>query len=289
MRRFLGEGAFGRVYEAYDPQLDRAVALKVAKPEQLGSAQRVQRFLREAKAAANLRHPHIVPVFEAGTDGGHHFIAAAFIPGRTLEAAVEEARPDFRRSAQLVRQLAGALAYAHGLGIVHRDVKPANVMLDERGDPLLMDFGLAARQEEAEKLTQDGARMGTPLYMAPEQWAGQAVAASDQYSLGVLLFELFAGQTPFSGTPELLAFLHEKQEPPSPRKFDRRLPRDLETICLKCLQKEPGRRYADCQALADDLRRWLDGETVTARRPGPGERLLRWGRRNPLVAALSLA
>jgi WD40 repeat protein/tRNA A-37 threonylcarbamoyl transferase component Bud32 len=284
VRRFLGEGTFGRVYEAHDPQLDRAVAVKVAKPEQVGTEDRVQRFLREARAAANLRHPHIVPVFEAGNDGGRYFIASAFIPGRTLEAALHEARPDCRRAARLVRQLAEALAYAHGRGIVHRDVKPGNVLLDEHGQPLLMDFGLAARREEAARLTQDGAAMGTPLYMAPEQWAGRAVAASDQYSLGVVLFELLAGRPPFAGTPELLAFLHQSHDAPSPRAVNRRVPRDLETVCLKCLEKDPARRYADCQALADDLRRWLEGEPVRARRVSLAGRAARWARREPKLA-----
>ena len=294
IRRFLGEGAFGRVYEAHDPQLDRVIALKVAKQELMHSENRVQRFLREAKAAANLRHPHIVPVFDSGSDAGHFYIASAFIPGRSLDKHLEELPEgqmlEMRRAVQIVRRLAEALAYAHKRKVIHRDVKPANVMLDEGGEPLLMDFGLAARDEGGEKLTQEGVKgMGTPAYMAPEQGAGEAVAASDQYSLGCTLYELLTGQTPFAGPPELQMFLHQRHEPVSPLKINRCVPRDLEAVCVKCLEKEPAKRYEDCQVLADDLRRWLDGEPVRARRPGAIERLKKWARRSPAVAGLSLA
>ena len=294
IRRFLGEGAFGRVYEAYDPQLDRAVALKVAKPELMQGQHRIKRFLREAKSAANLRHPHIVPVFDSGSDGGHFYIASAFIAGRSLDKHLEDLPEgqvrDFRQSVQIVRQLAEALAYAHQHGVVHRDVKPANFMLDESGEPLLMDFGLAAREEGGEKLTQEGIKgIGTPAYMAPEQGAGEAVAASDQYSLGCALYELLTGRTPFSGPPELQMFLHQSQEPTRPRKVNGKVPLDLDTICLKCLEKDPSKRYVSCQAIADDLRRWMDGEPVMARRPGSMERLTKWARRRPAMAGLLAA
>jgi formylglycine-generating enzyme required for sulfatase activity len=291
VRAFLGEGSFGRVYEAYDPSLKRLVALKVAKPEQVVSKRRVERFLREARAAANLLHPNVVAVFDSGQDGAQHYIATALVQGRPL-AAVLEGLPEgthlpLRQAVQLVRKLAEALAYAHRSGVVHRDVKPGNVMLRHDGEPLLMDFGLAARADEQDKLTVAGQFMGTPQYTAPEQWAGKAEAASDQYSLGCLLFELLAGRPPFAGSSgEHYLLLHTQTAAPSPRKYRPGLPRDLETISLKCLEKEPGRRYADCQALADDLRRWLDGEPVTARPPGPAERLAKWARRNPALAAL---
>ena len=221
MRQRLGEGAFGVVYRAYDPQLDREVALKVAKPHTLNTEARVKRFLREAKAAANLRHPNIVPVFDSGKDGDQYYIASAFIPGKSLAAALEE-QPEgkgleMRRAVEIVRRLAEALAYAHSKGVIHRDIKPANAMLDDQGEPMLLDFGLAARAEGDEKLTQEATMMGTPAYMAPEQAAGQAEAASDQYSLGCTLYELLTGQTPFSGPPEMQIFLHQTQEPPSPQ------------------------------------------------------------------------
>ena len=175
VRQCLGWGTFGTVYRAYDPQLDREVALKVPKPEVLDRPGRVERFLREGRAAARLRHPHIIPVFEAGQDGKNYYIASAFIEGNSLAGAIvaEEKGLDIRRAVRIVWALAEAVAYAHEQGIVHRDIKPANVMLDRKDQPLLMDFGLAARAEDQEKLTQDGAVLGTPAYMAPEQAAGQ--------------------------------------------------------------------------------------------------------------------
>jgi WD40 repeat protein len=291
VRGRLGAGAFGDVYLAYDPQLDREVALKVAKPGTLDTPERAARFVREARSAANLRHPHIVPLYETGRDGNRLFIASAFIPGRTLEAVVEEAETNAEPlpptvCARLGRKLAEALAYAHGRGVVHRDVKTANVIVDEDGEPLLLDFGLAARAAAGdERLTQDGQGLGTPAYMAPEQAEGHGDAASDQYSLGCLLYELATGRTPFAGRPAQQIFLHKTRPVPSPRRFRPGLPRDLEAVILKCLAKDPERRYASCADAAEDLRRFLDGEPVTARRIGPAGRFGRWCRRNPLVAS----
>jgi tRNA A-37 threonylcarbamoyl transferase component Bud32 len=289
--RYLGEGAFGRVYEAKD-LLKRTVALKVAKPEHVQTAKRIERFQREARAAANLLHPNIVAVFDSGSEGPYHYIASAFVSGRSLAVVLEEMPKgktlDLRVSVAIVRKLAEALASAHKQGVIHRDVKPANVMLRDDGEPLLMDFGLAARSDETEKLTVAGQFMGTPEYTAPEQWRGQAEASSDQYSLGLMLFELLTGERPFSGaSTEHYLLLHTQHPAPSPRKYRPEAPRDLETICLKCLEKEPARRYPDCQSLADDLRRWLEGEPITARRVGPMESGVRWVRRRPLIAALS--
>jgi hypothetical protein len=288
VRAELGSGAFGTVYRAYDPQLDREVALKVPQPGVLNTPSRVGRFLREGRTAARLRHPHIVPVYDAGRDGEHYYIASAFVEGRTLaDALADEGRFDLRGAAVVARDLAEALAYAHAQGVVHRDVKPANVMIDASGRPHLMDFGLARRQESEEKLTQDGAVLGTPAYMAPEMAEGQGAEAgtgSDQYSLGVLLYELLCGEAPFAGPSEMVLFHAIHTEPPPPRELRRGVPRDLQTICLKAMAKRPQDRYRDCQALADDLRRWLEGEPIWGRQAGLAERAARWCRREPALA-----
>lgn len=304
VKQLLGEGGFGRVYLAHDEQLDREVAIKVAKPEALKTSALVKRFLREARAAAQLRHPGIVPLFEANRDNDSYYLASAFIIGRTLADTMAQGEgaggraPDaapgrklgFRRTAQLVRELAEALAYAHGQGIVHRDVKPANVMVDERGQPLLMDFGLAMRLDEAEKVTHDGAVLGTPRYMAPEQAAGRSREvgpASDQYSLGVILYEMLCGKHLFKGGVQAVLNKHIHEEPVPPRGNDRRIPRDLETICLKTLAKKPAERYPGCLELADDLRRFLDDEPIRARQATLLERTVKLARRNPTAARLT--
>jgi WD40 repeat protein/tRNA A-37 threonylcarbamoyl transferase component Bud32 len=290
VRARLGAGAFGTVYRAYDPQLEREVALKVPQASALNSPTRVERFLREARAAAQLRHPHIVPLYDAGCIDGQHYLASAFIAGQPLAAACSGDLLPVRDAVAIVRDLAEALAYAHEQGIVHRDVKPANVMLDEKGKPHLMDFGLAARQDLEDRLTHDGAILGTPSYMAPEQAQGQqgeARPASDQYSLGVLLYELLTGRTPFEGPPQLVLYHAINTEPKAPRAVRLRVPRDIDKVCLKAMAKRPEDRYADCQAFADDLRRWLEGEPVRARRLRPWEWLARWAGRNRAVAALT--
>jgi WD40 repeat protein len=286
VRGRLGSGAFGTVYRAHDPQLEREVALKVPHPGTLADATAVERFLREAKAAARLRHPHIIPVYAAGCDGGRYYLAAAFVDGPTL-ATASEGGFDCRRAAEVVRGLAEALAYAHGRGIVHRDVKPANVLLDPHGKPHLLDFGLAHRRDEAEKLTRGGAVLGTPAYMAPEQAegkSGEPLPASDQYSLGAVLYDLLCGRPPFTGPTHLVLYNVVHIDPPPPRTVNPQVPPDLEKVCLKALAKRPQDRYPGCQDLADDLRRWLEGEPVRARRRGVVERVARWCRREPALA-----
>lgn len=275
VRAWVGEGTFAEVFRGFDSRLDREVALKVARPGTLGTQKRIKRFLREARAAGNLRHPNIVPLYETGEDAGRHFLVTAFIHGRTLGTVIKDAGTNGlapHEAVRLARKLAGALAYAHTLGVVHRDLKPENVMVDEKGEPLLMDFGLAARAEAdegAERLTQQGVALGTPAYMAPEQARGELGAvgpAADQYALGCTLYELLTGRTPFAGPPQVQLLLHQTEEPVRPSRHNRTVPHDLDAICLKCLAKEPKERYPSAETLEEDLDRFLRGEPVLARR-----------------------
>jgi tRNA A-37 threonylcarbamoyl transferase component Bud32 len=271
----LGQGQHATVYRAYDGILDRDVALKVPRPGVLRTERALERFLGEARAQARLRHPRIVPVYEAGRAGDRHYIAMALIEGRGLDERLAEDGPlPPDQAASVAAELAEALAYAHGLGVVHRDVKPANVRVDHRGEVYLMDFGIAYRPDSNELPAAPGTILGTPAYVAPEQAEGgrsDPLPASDQYSLGALFYELLCGRPPFIGPPSYVLFHAIHREPPSPRKVAPRIPRALAAICLKALDKSPDRRYADCRELADDLRRWLRGETPHAYRRG-------WGR-----------
>jgi WD40 repeat protein len=286
LQSVLGQGGFGRVYRAYDPQLDRLIALKVPV---FGSDDdsRAKRFRAEARSAAQLRHPNIVPTFDSGQIGEQVYIAAQFVRGKTLSALIKEDAIDARKGVGWTIAIARALAYAHGIGIVHRDVKPHNVMIDERGEPQLMDFGLAKRVDEDSEMTTEGAILGTPAYMAPEQARGDLSRigpASDQYAVGAVLYELLCGRKPFEGAPHAVIAQVLQRDPPALRTVRASVPADLEAICQKAMQKAPEHRYSSCDELADDLGRWLNGEPTQARPVTAVERARRWMRRNPKYA-----
>jgi WD40 repeat protein/tRNA A-37 threonylcarbamoyl transferase component Bud32 len=308
--REIGRGGMGIVYEAEQVSLRRRVAVKVLSFASTLDARLLQRFQTEARAAAALRHPHIVPVYAVGCEEGVHFYVMQYIEGRNLAALIQpeqaslqagapppsappgQGRPvEARLAAELGVQAAEALEHAHRQGVVHRDIKPANLLLDERGQVWVTDFGLALLHQEA-RLTKTGDIVGTLHYMAPEQTAGRAPVdhRADLYALGATLYELLTARPPFDAPlqAELLQQILEAEPRPA-RQLNRAVPADLETVVLKCLAKRAEQRYATAQELADDLRRFRAGEPIRARRVGSGERLVRWCRRKPVVAGLLAA
>ena len=288
----LAEGGMGVVWRARQVSLGRVVALKMIRSGLLASAEEVQRFRHEAESAAALDHPNIVPIYEVGEDEGRHFFSMKLIEGGNLgelgaqcDAAGRHAAPWARRVAGIIATIARAVHHAHQRGLLHRDVKPSNVLIDEHGQPHLTDFGLAKLAEGAATMTQTLAVLGTPSYMAPEQAAGNSrglTLAADVYSLGAVLYELLSGRPPFEGdsTLELLRQVQERDAAPI-RKSNPAISRDLDTICLKCLHKEPQRRYVSAEELAIDLEHWLSGKPIRARPVAAGEKLWLWSRRNP--------
>ena len=323
--RELGRGGFGIVYLADDPQLGRAVALKVQRPEAILSAELRRRFLREAKTAAVLAHPHIVSVYDAEISGVRCWIASEYCRGPTLKRWLSgrAAGVDPRAAAALVLALSEAIAYAHARGVLHRDIKPSNVFLQPCDDRLLVedtapgattaidgesnsnplpqaelsaftpklgDFGLARFDDEATDETRSGAQLGTPAYMAPEQIEGDRTkidGRTDVYGLGVLLYEILTGRLPYDGATRASTLSQVLlRDPPRPRQFRRGVPRDLEAITLRCLEKRSDRRYPSAAALEEDLRRFLAGKPTTARPVRAAERLWKWARRHPAVALL---
>jgi tetratricopeptide (TPR) repeat protein len=288
----LGRGGMGVVYKARQVSLKRFVALKMILAGSHAGADQRARFRTEAEAVARLQHPNIVQVYEVGEYDGLPFLALEFVDGASLARRLGGTPLPPRTAAELVERLAHAVHAAHQAGIVHRDLKPGNVLLAEDGTPKVTDFGLA-KQTDAEGVTASTAILGTPSYMAPEQAEGKARQVgplADVYALGAILYETLTGRAPFRGATlvETLGMVRTR-EPVPPSQVRRPVPHDLETICLKCLQKEPAKRYPSAFALAEDLRRFLNGEPVAARPIGRAERLWRLCRRNPVVSGLSAA
>jgi WD40 repeat protein len=288
----LGRGGMGVVYQARDLRLNRLVALKMILAGGHAGPADLARFRAEAEAIARLQHAHIVQVFEVGECGGLPFFSLEFCSGGSLDKKLNGTPLPPQEAAALVELLARAMQAAHAKGVVHRDLKPGNVLLAEDGTPKITDFGLAKKLDEAGR-TATGAVLGTPSYMAPEQAGGDGKRigpAADVYALGAILYETLTGRPPFRAATPLDTILQVvSAEPVPPRQLQPSLPRDLETICLKCLSKEPRKRYSAAADLADDLHRFLAGEPIRARPVGPVERSWRWCRRNPLAVAVALA
>jgi eukaryotic-like serine/threonine-protein kinase len=287
----LGRGGMGVVCKARQLSLNRLVAVKMILAGVLATEADVQRFHAEAEAAAGLDHPGIVPVFEVGQYSGYHYFSMGYVEGQSLSRRIAESPLPPREAARIMAQVAEAVEYAHSKGVIHRDLKPANVLLDPTSQARVTDFGLAKRLDQESSLSISGTLVGTPSYMPPEQASGQVKRVdirSDVYSLGATLYAMLSGRPPFQAdnwSDTCLQVVH--QEPIPPRQLNPKLPRDLETVCLKCLEKDPRRRYASARELADELGRYLRGEPIHARPIGRPERLWRWCRRNPIVAVLS--
>jgi WD40 repeat protein/serine/threonine protein kinase len=340
----IGQGSFGSVYKAHDGELNRTVAVKLPRAGLFAGPHERERFLREARSAAHLHHLNIVTLYEIAHDNGLPYLVSEYVEGPTLAAWLREHRLSLRQAAELAAQLAEALAYAHGRGVVHRDINPRNILLASGGvasgewshpalgrgletaperrttpqrqttpqraalptshhSPLtthdsppltakITDFGLALRGAAEETMTLEGQVLGSPVYMSPEQAAGQSHqvdARTDVYSLGVVLYELLTGERPFRGSTHMVIAQVVHDEPPPPRQLDQRIPRDLETICQRAMQKNPSGRYGSAREMAEDLKHFLSGRPIRARPVSPPEKLWRWCRRKPLVAGLLLA
>ncbi len=288
----IGRGGQGVVYRARQKSLNRTVALKVIGLGQWSSTPHLRRFRRDAEAAASLEHPQIVPIYEIGERDGSCYFSMKFVEGGQLDEVIATKTISPRWAAELLVKIARTVHFAHERGILHRDIKPGNILLDRQGEPHLTDFGLARLIEQESTITNSFDVLGTPSYMAPEQASGRVkelTAASDVYSLGAVLYQMLTGQPPFAGgtTYETIRLVMES-EPRNPRLWNPKVDVDLATICLKCLEKDPKRRYASALALAEDLERWLRHEPVQARPTGLVVRTSKWVRRNPVVAGLVL-
>jgi len=287
----LGRGGMGIVFKALDEQLDRVVALKVLRPERSDAASQ-ERFIREARGAATVVHDHVVAVHAVGyLPDGELWLVMEYVDGLTLRQRIEaDRRLEPKAAARIASQVADGLAAAHAKGLVHRDIKPSNIILDEAQDRAkIMDFGLVRILDGSAGTTQEGLIAGTPEYMSPEQirTPQRADTRSDVYGLGVTLYEMLTGEPPFRGAPQMVLDQVLRDEPTAPRRLNDRIPRDLETICLKAIAKEQHRRYQTAGELGDDLARWLAGEPIQARPVGRVEKVWRWCRRNPVPATLT--
>src|SRR5438552_7812465 len=287
----VGRGGQGVVFRARQKSLNRTVALKVISLGHCASKAHLKRFRLEAEAAARLEHPGIVPIHEVGERDGSCYFSMKFVEGGQLDEVVKRSPMSTRRAAELIGKVARTLDYAHQHGVLHRDVKPGNILIDVKGEPHLTDFGLARLVETESNVTHTMEVLGTPSYMAPEQAVGNNAAVSsvtDVYGLGAVIYQLLTGQPPFAGgtTYETIKLLLDT-EPRQPRLLNPKIDRDLSTICLKCLEKDPSRRYASALALAEDLERWLKHEPIRARRTGIFARGRKWVRRNPTIAIMA--
>ena len=287
----VGRGGQGVVFRARQKSLNRTVALKVISLGQWASKAHLRRFRLEAKAAAKLEHPGIVPIHEVGERDGSCYFSMKFVEGGQLDEVAKREPMPIRQAVELIAKVARTVHYAHEHGILHRDIKPGNILLDAKGEPHLTDFGLARLVETESSVTQTMDVLGTPSYMAPEQAAGNnAVVSSvtDVYGIGAVLYELLTGHPPFAGgtTYQTIKLLLDA-EPRQPRLLNPKIDRDLSTICLKCLEKDPQRRYSSALALAEDLEHWLKHEPILARRTGMVARSRKWVRRNPTSALLA--
>ena len=289
----LGRGGMGVVYRARQISLNRNVALKMIRNAEFASGDQLRRFQNEAESVALLDHPGIVPIYEVSDYEDQRYFSMKLIEGDGLDKRLKHYSENPRAAARLIAEVADAVHHAHQRGLLHRDLKPANILVDGEGHPHVTDFGLARRIEGESGLTVSGAIMGTPAYMAPEQAMGrnsQVTTASDVYGLGAILYAVLAGQAPFGGDSVLETLEQVRQNPPAaPSRFNAKLAPDLEVICLKCLEKDPKRRYASAQALADDLNRWLNGEPIKARPVSTTVRAWMWCKRKPALAGLSAA
>src|SRR5438876_456743 len=287
----IGRGGQGLVYRARQKSLNRTVALKIIGLGQFATERHLKRFHLEAEAAASLDHPCIVPIYEIGERDGSCYFSMKLVEGGPLNEVAGRGQMSRHRAAEVIARLARTLHYAHERGVLHRDIKPGNILIDAKGEPHLTDFGLARLVETESTITRTTEALGTPSYMAPEQAKGnntQLTSATDVYGLGAVLYHLLTGHPPFAGgtTYQTIRLLLET-EPRQPRLWNPKIDRDLTTICLKCLEKDPQRRYPSALALAEDLERWLRHEPIQARRTGVFGRGKKWVRRNPSIAVMA--